>query len=129
MGLAVEERRNAIRKELLSESLDKETLEYLFVQTVILCNFSFNLVQNHNFCTWLEYVNSAANDLLLNSDSTIQAGIMSVYEEGQRRICLVLQDALSSIHISCDGWTSPNTLGIFGIVGHVTNEEGKLQAL
>lgn len=54
---------------------------------------------------------------------------MSLYEEGQRRICLVLQDALSSIHISCDGWTAPNALGIFGIVGHFTNEKGRLQAL
>ena len=129
MGPAVEERRNAIRKKLLSESLDKETLEYLFAQTVILCNLPFNLVQNHTFRTWLEYVNSAANDLLPNSDSTIRAKIMSLYEEGQRRICLVLQDALSSIHISFDGWTAPNALGIFGIFGHFTNEEGRLQAL
>ena len=50
MGPAVEERRDAIWKELLSESLDKETLEYLFVQTVILCDLPFNLVQNHTFC-------------------------------------------------------------------------------
>ena len=129
MGPAVEERRDAIRKKLLSESLDKETLEYLFVQTVILCDLSFNLVQNHTFRTWLEYVNSAANDLLRNSGSTIRNRIMSLHQEGQRRICLVLQDALSSIHILCDGWTTPNALGIFGIVGHFTNEEGKLQAL
>ncbi len=54
---------------------------------------------------------------------------MNLYEEGQRRICLVLQDGLSSIHISCDGWTPPNALGIFGIVGYFTNEEGRLQAL
>ncbi len=42
---------------------------------------------------------------------------------------MVLQDALSSIHILCDGWTSLNTLGIFEIVGHFTNEEGRLLAL
>ena len=129
MGPAVEERRNAIRRKLLSESLDKETLEYLFVQTAILCDLPFNLVRNHTFRTWLEYVNSAANDLLPNSGSTIRAGIMSLYEERQRRICLILQDALSSIHISCDGWTTSNALEIFGIVGHFTNEEGRLQAL
>ena len=105
------------------------TLEYLFVQTVILCDLPFSLVQNHIFRTWLEYVNSAANELLLNSGSTIRTRIMSLYEEGQRRICLVLQDALSSIHISCDGWTGPNALGIFGIGGHFTDEEGTLQAL
>lgn len=31
IGLAIEEERDAIRKHLLSESLEKETLEYLFV--------------------------------------------------------------------------------------------------
>ncbi len=129
MGPAVEERRNAFRKKLLSESLDKETLEYLFVLTVILCDHHFNLVQNHTFPTWLEYVNSAANDFLPNSCSTIRARMMSLYEEGQRRIYLVLQDALSSIHISYDVWTSPNDLEILGIVSHLTNEERRLQAL
>ena len=71
MGLAAEEQRNAIRKKLLSESLDKETPEYVFVQNVILCDLPFNLVQNHTFRTWMEYVNSAANDLLPNFGSTI----------------------------------------------------------
>ena len=129
MGPAAQERRDAIRKELLREHLDKDTLEYLFVQTVILCDLPFSLVQNHFFCTWLEYVNSVANELLPNSGTTIRPRIMSLYQEGQRRICLVLQDALSSIHISCDGCIAPNSLGIFGIVGHFTDEEGTLQAL
>lgn len=48
---------------------------------------------------------------------------MSLYEEGKRRNCLVLQDALSSIHISCNKWTSPNRLDIIGVVGHFTTED------
>ena len=88
MGLAVEERRDAIWKKLLSKSLNKETLEYFFVQTVILCDLPFNLVQNHTFHTWLKYVNSAANDLLPNSGSNIQDRIMSPYREKQYRIYL-----------------------------------------
>ena len=129
MRPAVAERRDAIRKELLSENLDKKTLEYFYIQTVIQCDLPFSLVQNHTFRTWLQYVNSVTNDLFPNSGSTIWARIMSLYEEGQRRICLVLQEALSSIHISCDGWTTPDAIGIFGIVGHFTDEEGRLQAL
>ncbi len=54
---------------------------------------------------------------------------MSLYEEKQRRICLILQDALLSIHISCYCWTLPNTFEIFGIVGHFTDGEKILQAL
>ncbi len=129
MGPAVEEWRNAIQKKLLSGSLDKEILEYLFVQTVILCDLPFNLIQNYCFRTWLEYVNSAANNLLPNSNSTIRARIMGLYEEEQCRICLVLQDALSSIYILCDRGTSPNALGLFGIVDNFTNEVRRLQVL
>lgn len=81
------------------------------------------------FRTWLQYLNLFANDLLPNSGLTIWARIMSLYEKGQRRIYLVLQEALSSIHISYNGWTTPNTIGIFGIVGHFTDKEGRLQAL
>ena len=67
MGPAVAERRDAIRKELLSENLDKKTLEYFYIQTVIQCDLPFSLVQNHTFRTWLQYVNSVTNDLFPNS--------------------------------------------------------------
>ena len=87
------------------------------------------MVLNHTFHTRLEYVNSAINNLLPNSGSTIQIRIIRLYKERQRYICLVLQDSLSSTHISYDCWTSPNALGIFGIVGHFADKEGRIQAL
>ena len=66
IGPAVERQRDAIRKKLFIERLDKEILEYLFVKTLLLYDLSFNLVLNHKFCTWLEYVNSAKDDLVSN---------------------------------------------------------------
>lgn len=128
MGPADIKRRKAIRIQLLSENLDKDTLEHIFIRTLVLSDLPFNLVENNDFRTFLEYINPTANEILPDSHSTICSRIMSLYEEGKRRICLVLQDALSSIHISCDGWTSPNGLGIMGVVGHFTNEDGNLQA-
>jgi hypothetical protein len=38
-----------------------------------------------------------------------------------------LQAAKSKIHISCDLWTSPNSLTILGIIAHYVDEDGKLQ--
>lgn len=71
MGPAVQEKRDAIQKQLLRKSLDKDTLKYLFIQTIILCNLLFSLVQNYIFYTWLKYVNSTVNKLFLGSNSTI----------------------------------------------------------
>jgi hypothetical protein len=38
-----------------------------------------------------------------------------------------IQAAKSKIHISCDLWTSLNSLAILGIIAHYVNEDGKLQ--
>ena len=73
-------------------------------------------------------MSSVANDLLPNLSSTIQTKIMSLYEEKHRRICLVFQEVLLFMHISYDGLTTPNAIGIFGIIGHFTDEKRRLQA-
>lgn len=83
MGLAVEERKDPIRKELLNGNLDQKTLKYLYIQNVIQCNLPFSLLPNHTFCTSLQFVNLIANELLLNSGSTIQVRVMSLYEKWQ----------------------------------------------
>ncbi|RKL11918.1 hypothetical protein BFJ70_g16357 [Fusarium oxysporum] len=38
-----------------------------------------------------------------------------------------IQSAKSRIHISCDLWTSPNSLAILGVVGHYVTEDGQLE--
>lgn len=50
MCFAVKARRNLICKEFLSKNLDKKTLEYFYIQTVIQCDLFLNLVQNYTFC-------------------------------------------------------------------------------
>ena len=54
---------------------------------------------------------------------------MELYEEGKRRVSFMLQAALSSIHITCDAWTTPNHLGAWGVVSHFTSEERLLREL
>jgi hypothetical protein len=38
-----------------------------------------------------------------------------------------IQAAKSKIHISCDLWTSPNSLAILGIIAYYVDEDSKLQ--
>lgn len=54
---------------------------------------------------------------------------MNLFTEGKRRIFLMLQSALSSIHITCDAWTTPKHLGAWGIIGHFTSENRSLHDL
>lgn len=39
----------------------------------------------------------------------------------------MIHSARSKIHISCDLWTSSNSLAILGVVAHFVTEDGKLQ--
>jgi hypothetical protein len=39
-----------------------------------------------------------------------------------------LHSALTDIHISCDLWTSPNCLPIFGFVSHYISKDGQLES-
>jgi hypothetical protein len=39
-----------------------------------------------------------------------------------------LHTALTDIHISCDLWTSPNSLPILGLVSHYIAQDGQLES-
>lgn len=54
---------------------------------------------------------------------------MDLFREGQRRVAIILQSDLSSIHITYDASTSSNHLAPWGMVGHFTLKEGKLECL
>ena len=52
---------------------------------------------------------------------------MEQYHDQKHILKSKVQRAKSKIHISCDLWTSPNSLAILGIIAHFIDENGKLQ--
>ncbi len=122
-------RLQAKRAELLKDSINRETLEYLYIHYTVNANAPFSQVEHPDFRVLFQYINPAANNAFLNSHYTIQFRVMELYAEGKRRVFFMLQAALSSIHITCDTWTTPNHLGAWGAVSHFTSEEGLLQEL
>ncbi|GKU15585.1 unnamed protein product, partial [Fusarium langsethiae] len=52
---------------------------------------------------------------------------MRQYEDQKEKVKQRIQSAKSRIHISCDLWTSPNSLAILGIVAHYVTEDGQLE--
>lgn len=47
--------------------------------------------------------------------------------EYQKEVKQRIQSAKSRIHVSCDLWTSPNSLDILGVVAHYVTEVGQLE--
>ncbi len=110
----------------MKDSINKETLKYLYIRYTINANAPFSQVEHPDFRVHLRYINPAANNALTNSHNTIQSRVMELYTYGKRRVSFMLQAALSSIHITCDAWTISNHLGALDVVSHFTSEEGLL---
>ena len=113
----------------MANRLDKNHLMYLYLRWTIPADMAFSTVRDNDFRAFLEYINKPANDMLPLSDTTIRKKLELLYEEGKRRVRLILTSAITSIHITCDGWSSPNYLSLLGVVGHFVDEKSLPHAL
>ncbi len=66
-------RLQAKRAELLKDSINKETLEYLYIRNTVNANAPFFQVEHLDFRVLFQYINPAANKALPNSRNTIQS--------------------------------------------------------
>ena len=114
------------RNELMSIQIDKSTLEFLYITWTVTDNIPFHQVAHPAFRRFLEYINPMANQLLPAAGSTVQIHARRLFDEGKRRIRHMMLCALSDIHVTCDMWSSPNYLGLLGLVAHFTNEHTQL---
>ena len=74
----------------------------------------------------LKFLNPGVLSILPTSHQTIREWVMRTFDTQKRRIRRVLQSAISRIHFTVDIWSSPNKLGILGIVAHFIDSEGEL---
>ena len=86
----------------MATSIHKPFLEYLYIQWIAEDNLPFSQVNHRAFRQFLQYVNPPANALLPSSPTTIKAHAQDLYEEGKKRLRILINSALSEIHISCD---------------------------
>lgn len=129
-GADINRAREEQRKmDLLTIGVDKTTLEYLYIQWIVECDLPFHMVTHKAFRAMLEYISPPANQLLPSSGNTVKAHAFQLFAEGKQRLRHILATAISDIHITCDMWTSPNYLGILGVVGHYTSEKLERQAV
>jgi hypothetical protein len=109
------------------DSIDPDQLEVLYVRFITACSLPFRLVECSEFRALLAYLNSDIDTWLPDTHETIKKWIMRQYEGQKEKVKQRIQSAKSRIHISCDLWTSPNSLAVLGIVAHYVTEDGQLK--
>jgi hypothetical protein len=109
------------------DSIDPDQLEVLYVRFITACSLPFRLVECPEFRALLAYINNDIDTWLPDTHETIRKWIMRQYEDQKDKVKQRIQSAKSRIHISCDLWTSPNSLAILGVVGHYVTEDGQLE--
>ena len=127
-----EEEKERKDRQFLKEAtsrLSKQHLEYLYLKWTVMADVEFSQIYNKDFRTFLHYINQPANKMLPSSDTTIRTRVMLLFQEGQQRLRYLLQSAASSIHLTCDAWTSSNSLALLGVVSHFVDESGALRTL
>lgn len=109
------------------EKINGTVLEILWVNVLVACSLAIRLLCLPQFRAFLQYLNADALAFLPTSENTIRQWIMRQYRNRKETIKNKLHAAKSKVHISCDLWTSPNSLAILAIIAHYVDADGKLQ--
>ncbi|RKK07528.1 hypothetical protein BFJ65_g17733 [Fusarium oxysporum f. sp. cepae] len=96
------------------DSINPDQLEVLYVRFITACSLPFRLVECPEFRALLAYINKDVDTWLPDTHETIRKWTMRQYEDQKEKVKQRIQSAKSRIHISCDLWTSPNSLAILG---------------
>ena len=121
-------RTDEIDMAVLGKALNQEIIDEALVSLIVVRNLPYQLVEWPEFHALLLAANPKMKDYLYTAHSTIPKRIGKVWESYKDRVRMKLQSALSSVHLSLDVWTSPNSLLLLGVCAHfVDRPQGRLQ--
>ncbi|KAK8912227.1 putative AC transposase [Metarhizium anisopliae] len=112
-----------------ADALDQATIRELYCRYIVACSLPFSHIEQPAFRDFIRYICPAADDILPMSGSTAKNDLQKGYEEKKEVVKRALQNALSSIHVVPDNWTSPNCLGVIGFTVQFVTEDHGLQSL
>jgi hAT family C-terminal dimerisation region len=100
----------------------------LLVRFIIHNNLPFRLVESPHLRALLLY--QRASNQIPKSADTAQRWAISDYDKTKSDVGELLKNALTSIHLSIDGWTSPHqTMAVLGIIAHFVGADGRLYGI
>lgn len=109
----------------LISSKSVERFKSLLVRWIVYCHISFRMLENQYFRELVGFMNSGLAAYLPRAASTIRGWVIAEYHKQKEVLVEEMKSALSDIHISFDGWTSPNHWSILSVNAHFIDKQGK----
>ena len=88
---------------------------------------SFIQIESEAFRDLLAVFSAQAIEVIPDTGDTIRAWTISLFKEKKAQLGELLSTSSFKVHVSFDGWTAGNTLGLVGIVAHWCTENGLFQ--
>ena len=124
-----EAKQEVTQNRAVGDALDQSTLRELYCRYTVACSLPFAHIEHPAFRDFLRYICPAADEFLPRSGDTVKSDLQWGYDNKKELVKRAMQNALSSIHIIPDNWTSPNCLGVIGFTVQFVTEDHGLQSL
>jgi len=109
---------NAQENIFSKDSADRHLLNW-----IIYSNQSFTAIEQNSFREFVKHIQQKYN--LPKCADTIRTWVVRNYQDQKKEVIQEIGTAITQIHLSIDGWTSPHhSMSLIGIVGHFTTERG-----
>jgi hypothetical protein len=108
----------------LTKSYALDEFKALIVRWMVHCHIAFRLVGNEYFRDHVTFLSSSMGRFLPRTASTIRGWVMEAYEVEKAAVKQELRSAVSNVHLSFDGWPSPNHYSILSVFAHFIDSGG-----
>lgn len=113
----------------LVQAVNIDTFRYYLTRWIVERHIPFTVVEDTAFRAMLSSLNLTVQDYLIKSDS-IRDWVEGEFREAKKLVREdVITKASSTIHISCDIWTSPNGYALCCVVAHLVGHQGVNQSV
>ena len=110
-------------KQLDQQKFNQKVADDMLLRWIIHTNVPFSMTSYSRFRVLLLYLNDY--NQLPRSSTTITQRILAHFRGLQPHVAKLMQQAITPIHLSCDGWTSPHqTMAVLGVIAHFTSKAG-----
>jgi len=107
----------------LVTQFDAAKFRQALVMFIVMCNIAFSVVESQYFQALLESCSHALKPFFVTAGNTVKKWILEEFEKKRLEIKAELVTARSRIHISFDGWSSPNGLALVGVIVHYLDKD------
>lgn len=109
-------------------TLNLRLFQELLIRWIVIMHITFSQVENESFRDLLLCLCKALETYLPRSGTTIKNWLLKEFKRKKAILRKELQNSKSLIHLSFDGWTSPNNMGLIGVVAHYMASNGEVKA-